>query len=181
MCLARSGGHGDGLAVFDGGAAANGGGKFDRRAGRQLDDLSLVLAEPGNSAGQGLELFGKLVGIVIIGVDIDFAGGIDGEEDKPRLGGALDIGWGLEVVGIGALNAGITGLCWRRLGRLPSPAAACDWCGSFHGWIAGRRWAGFRTRCVSARRHDRAWPIQGDRQNRSSVWFPRWWDDFHVT
>ena len=97
----------EGAAVFDGGAHAGLFGEGDGEAGGEHDDFVFVFVEPGGEFAGGDEFFAEEGFGVGVGMGIDVVGGIDGEEAEAGGGGALDVGFGFEVVGVGADGASV--------------------------------------------------------------------------
>ena len=91
--------------------------------------------------------------------------GIDREHREAGSGARRDVGWRLEMVGVGALpvrpsrlEAAPRRIVDDRLGR-------CAPCASSRGWTAGRRRARWTRRRRAAPARGRAWPGRGDRRN----------------
>ena len=78
----------------------------DRRPVGHLHGRIPVGVEPVQFRSDGLEMTRQCGRVVGVGLAVDVFGWIDREEDEPGLGGHVDVGLGLEVVGVGAPGAG---------------------------------------------------------------------------
>ncbi len=101
-------GVGDSLAVLDGRAANGQGVEAKRRAAVDPHRLVEIAFDPRAGVAHLGELCVNDRRIVIVRLLIDVIRGIDGEEDKPGVGGGVDVGGRLEMVGVRAPGLVIT-------------------------------------------------------------------------
>ncbi len=92
------------------------------RAGRQRDRLPPIFVEPLDLVGHAGELIAEGGLVVVVGVGVDVVRGVDGEEREADGGGRVDVGRGLQVVGVGPRPAGPAGLRHAVEPRRPSRA-----------------------------------------------------------